>query len=101
MQQHSGIKILMPKAKFVSAQQVMAEYGFEISKLTGNSAILLKRETSCDLVIFKANQFTYGNSFTTLFITKKYYITIILHFSSKIKILCELNLIILASLALH
>ncbi len=54
----------MPKAKFVSAQQVMAEYGFEISKLTGNSAILLKRETSCDLVIFKANQFTYGNSFT-------------------------------------
>ena len=45
--------------------------------------------------------FTYGNSFTTLFITKKYYITIILHFSSKIKILCELNLIILASLALH
>ncbi len=64
MQKHSGIKILMPKAKFVSAQQVMAEYGFEISKLTGNSAILLKRETSCDLVIFKANQFTYGNSFT-------------------------------------
>ncbi|MDD2530158.1 MAG: DUF3822 family protein [Bacteroidales bacterium] len=60
---HSGIKILMPKAKFVSGQQVMAEYGFEISKLTGNSAVLLKRDKSCDLVIYKANQFTYSNTF--------------------------------------
>ncbi len=64
MAQHSGIKILMPKASFVSAQQVMAEYGFEISKLTGNTAILLKKDKSCNLIIFKANQFTYGNSFT-------------------------------------
>jgi len=63
MYQHSGIKILMPKSKFVCQHQVMAEYGFEISKLVNNTAVLNKREGSCDLVVFKGTTFTFSNSF--------------------------------------
>lgn len=66
MYQHSGIKILMPKANFVSQHQVMAEYGFDISKLTNNTAVLYKRENSFDLIVFKGVTFTFSNSFDSL-----------------------------------
>lgn len=63
MYQNSGVKILMPKSKFVCQHQIMAEYGFEISKLANNTAVLHKREGSCDLVVFKGTTFTFSNSF--------------------------------------
>lgn len=63
MYQHSGIKILMPKAKFLPQHQVMAEYAFDISKLTNNTSVLYKRDKSFDLVVFKGMDFTFSNSF--------------------------------------
>ncbi|MDR0972278.1 MAG: DUF3822 family protein [Bacteroidales bacterium] len=63
MQQHSGIKILMPKAKFLSQHQIMAEYCFDIAQLSQNTAILYKREKKCDLVIFKNTEFVFSNTF--------------------------------------
>ena len=63
MYQHSGIKVLMPKAKFVPQHQIMAEYAFDISKLANNTAVLYKRKNSFDLIVFKGMQFTFSNSF--------------------------------------
>lgn len=63
MQQHSGAKILMPKAQFLTQHQVMAEYLFDISKLSDNTAVLYHRGNSSDLVIFKGTSFNYSNSF--------------------------------------
>jgi hypothetical protein len=63
MYQNSGIKILMPKAEFLSQHQIMAEYGFEISKLTNNTVVLHRREEVCDIVIYKGSQFVLSNSF--------------------------------------
>lgn len=53
----------MPKAKYYSQHQIMAEYCFEISKLSNNTVLLNKRGNSCDLVVFKGSNFVFSNSF--------------------------------------
>lgn len=63
LQKYSGIKIIMPKADYVSPSQVLAKYAFEVSSFMKNTFIIYKREGGADLVIFKGNQFTLSNSF--------------------------------------
>lgn len=93
MYQHSGIKILMPKAKFVPQHQVMAEYGFDISKLSNNTAVLYKRVNSFDIVIFKGMTFTFSNSFD--YVTDSDMIYHILFALEQLKIdTSEINLLI-------
>lgn len=93
MYQHSGIKILMPKAKFVPQHQVMAEYGFDISKLSNNTAVLYKRGNSFDLVVFKGMTFTFSNSFD--YVTDSDMIYHILFALEQLKIdTSEINLLI-------
>lgn len=93
MYQHSGIKILMPKAKFVPQHQVMAEYGFDVSKLSSNTAVLYKRGKSFDLIVFKGMQFTFSNSFD--YVTESDMIYHILFALEQLKIdTSEINLLI-------
>ncbi len=63
LQQYSGMKIIMPKADYVSASQVMTEYAFDVSSLMQNTLILNKRSNGCDFSIFKGNEFIISNSF--------------------------------------
>ncbi|MBP3253163.1 MAG: DUF3822 family protein [Bacteroidales bacterium] len=63
LQQYSGVKIVMPKAKFVSPLQVLAEYAFDVSSFMQNTFILHKNANGCDYVIFKGNSFTLSNTF--------------------------------------
>jgi|GEM_PF-1082116 hypothetical protein len=63
MFQHSGVKILMPKAEFMPCQKILAEYVFDTSKLANNTAILYRNEKGADIVVFKGTQFTLSNSF--------------------------------------
>ena len=64
MQLYSAAKILMPKANFYSQHQIMAEYCFEVSKLSNNTVLLYKRKGGCDLVVFKATNLVFSNSFS-------------------------------------
>lgn len=60
---YSGVKVLMPKAKYVSQNQVLAEYAFEVSSFMKNTFIIHKKGNTCDFVIYKGNTFTLSNSF--------------------------------------
>ncbi len=61
---HSGLKVVMPKAMFVTPSQVLAEYAFDIASLKTNTMILCKRNDACDFAVFKGNEFTLSNSFS-------------------------------------
>jgi len=63
MHNYSAVKILMPKAKYFSQHQIIAEYCFDVSKLSNNTVLLNKRENACDLVVFKGSQFVFSNCF--------------------------------------
>lgn len=61
---YSGLKVLMPKATFMSPAQVLAEYTFDISALKQNTVLIYKREKAFDIVIFKGDSFLHSNTFT-------------------------------------
>lgn len=63
LQQHSGLKIIMPKAQFVSPSSVLAEYAFDISSFMQNTFVMNKHQNGVDFVIYKGNTFTLSNSF--------------------------------------
>lgn len=64
LQIHSGLKVVMPKAKFITPSYVLAEYAFDIASLKNNTMILYKRNNACDFAVFKGNEFTLSNSFS-------------------------------------
>ncbi len=62
LQLYSAMKILIPKAHFVSPSFVLGEYAFDVSSFMQNTLILNKRSVM-DFVVFKGNTFTLANSF--------------------------------------
>lgn len=63
LHQYSGMKIVMPKAEFVSTSQVLTEYAFDVSSLMQNTIVLHKNNNRVEIAVFKASQFTLANSF--------------------------------------
>lgn len=63
LHKYSGLKIIMPKASYISPSQVITEYAFDISSMNSDTVVLNKREDICDIAIFKGNTFTLSNSF--------------------------------------
>lgn len=61
---YSGLKVLMPKAVFMSPSQVLAEYTFDIAKLKQNTMLIYKRHNACDIVLFKGDSFILTNTFS-------------------------------------
>ncbi|MDO5760195.1 MAG: DUF3822 family protein [Bacteroidota bacterium] len=61
---HSGLKVLMPKAVFVSPAQVLAEYAFDIASLKQNTLLVYKKENSCQVALFKGDSFVLTNTFS-------------------------------------
>ena len=64
LQQYSGMKIVMPKARYVSPSEVLAQYAFDVSSFMQNTFIMNKTSNGCGFAVFKGNTFTLSNSFT-------------------------------------
>ncbi len=63
IQQYSGMKIIIPKAQFISPSQLLTEYAFDVCTLMQNTLLISKQEGEISLSIFKANTFILSNSF--------------------------------------
>ncbi len=63
LHKYSGIKIIMPKAQYVSPSQVLVKYAFELCSFMQNTFIMYKTNQSVYFAIFKGNQFTLSNYF--------------------------------------
>ncbi|MGP1514609.1 MAG: DUF3822 family protein [Bacteroidales bacterium] len=63
LQQYSGLKIIMPKAQFISPSLVLTEYAFDVSSFMQNTLVMNKHTDNVDFVIFEGNSFMLSNSF--------------------------------------
>ncbi|MBR1769742.1 MAG: DUF3822 family protein, partial [Bacteroidales bacterium] len=61
---HSGLKITMPKAAYVSPSQVLTEYAFDKSSLSQDTMILYKQDGFCGFALFKGGEFLLSNDFS-------------------------------------